>query len=44
MIRQELLRILRIHKEDAVHEKKLYKKMLGQDKLPDSLPKNDKVV
>ncbi|KDR12172.1 peptidyl-prolyl cis-trans isomerase FKBP8-like isoform X3 [Zootermopsis nevadensis] len=44
MIRQELLRILRLHKEDTVHEKKLYKKMLGQDKPPDSLPKNDKDI
>jgi cytochrome c-type biogenesis protein CcmH/NrfG len=44
MIRQELVRMLTLHKEDTAHEKNLYKKMLGQDKHPDRLPKNNKVA
>lgn len=44
MIRQELVRMLTLHKEDIQHEKNLYKKMLGQDKGPENLPKDKKVV
>jgi len=43
MIRQELVRMLTAQKEDTMHEKNLYKKMLGQDKSPESIPKNNKV-
>ena len=43
MIRQELVRMLTVQKEDTMHEKNLYKKMLGQDKGPESIPKNNKV-
>ena len=43
MIRQELVRMLTVQKEDTMHEKNLYKKMLGQDKCPESIPKNNKV-
>ncbi|XP_069671727.1 peptidyl-prolyl cis-trans isomerase FKBP8 [Periplaneta americana] len=42
MIKQELVKMLTLHKEDTMQEKNLYKKMLGQDKPPDSLPKNNK--
>jgi len=42
MIRQELVRMLTVQKEDTMHEKNLYKKMLGQDKGPESIPKNNK--
>lgn len=44
MIRQELIRMLTLHKEDIQHEKNLYKKMLGQDKCPENLPKDKKVA
>lgn len=42
MIRQELVRMLTVQKEDTMHEKNLYKKMLGQDKGPESIPKSNK--
>ena len=35
--------MLTVQKEDTMHEKNLYKKMLGQDKCPESIPKNNKV-
>jgi hypothetical protein len=35
--------MLTVQKEDTVHEKNLYKKMLGQDKCPEGIPKNNKV-
>jgi hypothetical protein len=35
--------MLTLHKEDIQHEKNLYKKMLGQDKCPENLPKDKKV-
>lgn len=44
MIRQELIRMLTLHKEDIQHEKNLYKKMLGQDKGAENLPKDKKVA
>ncbi|PSN35511.1 hypothetical protein C0J52_18442 [Blattella germanica] len=46
LIRQDLLRILTLHREDTIHEKNLYKKMLGQDKEPEdnNSPKNNRGV
>ena len=44
MIRQELLQMLSLHREDTKNEKNLYKKMLGQDKPPEEIPFNENKV